>query len=305
MRRHAPGAPVISASSRDAASAQARDSLSGIGLTALSVFVFAGSNVIAKSVMTNCPVGETLFVRCAVTLLLLAPFMRPRDFAIVRGVGHPLLHLLRLIGAAGDSFGFYWAISVLPLADVSAIYLASPIYVTGLSALFLGERVGWRRWAAVLVGFVGVLIALRPGEAKLSMYALVALMGSLSLSMSLVVTRRLRRVPNIVLVASQMAGLMLLMGTTAPGWVWPTPVQAGLMVLIGVVSMAGFLCMYRGLQLAFASVVVPFQYTSIIWAGLLGYLVFGDMPGASTLTGAAVIVGAGVFIMLHEGRGLR
>ncbi len=157
--------------------------------------------------------------------------------------------------------------SALPLADVSAIYLASPIYVTGMSALFLGEHVGWRRWSAVLMGFCGVLIALHPSGAGLSAHALVALVGSL-LSTSLVATRRLRGVPNIVLVTSQTVALLLATLATAVDWVWPAPTQAGLLVLLGVVTTAGFLCMYRGLQLALASVVVPFQYSAIIWAVL-------------------------------------
>ena len=152
----------------------------------------------------------------------------------------------------------------------------------------------------MLVGFAGVLIALRPGTGTLSPHALVALVGSLSYSASIVATRRLRRVPNMVLVASQSAALALFVLATAEGWVWPTPGQWLGMVLIGVGAVGGFLCMTRGVQLAPASVVTPFQYSSIVWAGALGYLVFGDVPGLATLAGAAVIIGAGIFIVLRE-----
>ncbi len=286
----------------DAAPLRVQNAMAGIALTALSFFVFAGANAIGKWVEGDIPVGETLFVRSLVTLLLLVPFLRRRDFRIARAVGHPWLHLLRMAGAAVDSSSYYFAISALPLADVSAIYLASPIYVTGMSALFLGERVGWRRWTAVVVGFAGVLIALRPAGAGLTVHALVAVAGSLAFSTSLVATRRLRGVPNTVLVTSQTAALLVATLATAAAWVWPTPAQAGLLALLGVVTMAGFLLMYHGLQLALASVVAPFQYTSIIWAGVLGYLVFGDVPGSATLAGAAVIIGAGVFIVLRERR---
>jgi drug/metabolite transporter (DMT)-like permease len=279
---------------------RARSELTGIVLSVLSVVVFSLSNAIAKWVIVDFPVGETLFVRCVVTLLLLVPFVRRRDFAVMGAVGRPWLNLLRVGGSVVDSSSFYWAISALPLADVSAIYLASPIYVTGMSALFLGERVGWRRWSAVVVGFAGVQIALRPSGASQSAYALVALMGSIFYSMSVVATRRLRGVPNILLVATQVTGLMVASTVTAPDWIWPTAVQLGLMTLVGVVSMAGFLLLNRGLQLALASVVAPIQYTSIVWAGVLGYLVFGDVPGAATLIGSTVIVGAGVFIVLRE-----
>ena len=300
--RPAAGVAVSAASRREAVPSRVQNALAGIALTALSYFVFAGANAIGKWVEGDCPVGETLFVRSLVTLLLLVPFLRRRDFALAGAVGHPWLHVLRMAGTVVDSSAYYWAISALQLADVSAIYLASPIYVTGMSALFLGERVGWRRWTAVLVGFTGVLIALRPSGAGLSAHALVAVVGSLFFSMSLVATRRLRGAPNIVLVTSQTAALLVATLATAAAWVWPTPAQAGLLGLLGVLTMAGFLLMYRGLQLAFASVVAPFQYTSIIWAVVLGYLVFGDVPGSATLTGAAVIIGAGVFIVWRERR---
>jgi drug/metabolite transporter (DMT)-like permease len=294
--------PVSAVSRREAAPPGAQNALAGIALTALSFFVFAGGNAIGKWLEADCPVGETLFVRSAVTLLLLVPFLRARDLRIATAIGQPWLHLLRMAGTVVDSSAYYWAISVLPLADVSAIYLASPIYVTGLSALFLGERVGWRRWTAVLVGFAGVLIALRPSGAGLSAHALVAVAGSLCFSMSLVATRRLRGVSNLVLVSSQTVALLVATLATAVAWVWPTPAQAGLLVLLGVVTTTGFLCMYHGLRLALASVVAPFQYTSIVWAVVMGYLIFGDVPGAATLTGAAVIIGAGVFIVWRERR---
>ena len=294
---------MISASRLDAVPARPQQGLAGIGMMALSVAVFAGSNVIAKWLVADCPVGETLFVRCTVTLMLLLPFLRRRDLLVVWAVGRPWLHLLRLVGGSLDSICYYWAITVLPLADASAIYLAAPICVTGLSALFLGERVDWQRWAAVLVGFAGVLIALRPGGATLSVYALVALAGTVSYSASVAATRRLRKVPNIVLVASQVVGVLVFTGATAGGWIWPSFTQDGLLVAVGVLSMGGFLFLNRGLQLAPASVVTPLQYTGIVWAGVLGYLVFGDVPGASTLAGAAVIIAAGAFIVLRQRRG--
>jgi len=130
----------------------------------------------------------------------------------------------------------------------------------------------------------------------------VAVVGSLFFSMSLVATRRLRGAPNIVLVTSQTVALLVATLATAAAWVWPTPAQAGLLALLGVVTMAGFLLMYHGLQVAVAWVVAPFQCAGVIWAVVLGYLVFGDVPGSATLTGSAVIIGAGVFIVWRERR---
>lgn len=277
------------------------DALAGIGFTVLGVLLFAGCNALSKWLVVGTPVGEILFLRSVVALLLLAPFIHRRDLVALRAEGRWGLHFLRVGFSVVEVGCFYWALSGLPLGDTSTIYLAGPIYVTALSAVFLRERVGWRRWTAVLAGFVGVLVALRPTGAALSPHALVAVGGSLLYAGSLVATRRLRGTPNALLVASQIAGLLLLSGATAAfGWVLPTPGEAVLLALVGVGSMGGYLCVNRGLQLAPASVVAPFQYTSIVWAMALGALVFAETYAPATLLGAAIIVAAGVFIVVRE-----
>jgi drug/metabolite transporter (DMT)-like permease len=238
-----------------------------------------------------------------VILLLLAPFIGRRDLLALRTEGKWALHSMRIWFSAVEVGCFYWALSGLPLGDTTTIYLAAPIYVTALSALFLREHVGWRRWLAVLAGFAGVLVALRPSEAALSPHALVAVGGSLLYAGSLVATRRLRGTSNALLVATQVAAVLLLSAATAlSGWVFPTPGETGLVVLVGVVSMGGYLCVNGGLQLAPASAVAPFQYTSIVWAMVLGHLAFAETYAATTLLGAAIIVAAGVFIVVRESR---
>jgi drug/metabolite transporter (DMT)-like permease len=209
---------------------------------------------------------------------------------------------------------YYWALTALTLAGISTIYMAAPIYTVALSALFLREQVGWRRWLAVLAAFGGVLVALRPdvgggvgvaGVGSVGVHALVALFGSLLYATSLVATRRLRATPNRLLVASQVAALALFTGASSGlGWVMPTSSAIGQMALIGAVSLIAYLCVNRGLQLAPASAVAPFQYSSIIWAIILGYLAFAEIPTGATLVGATVIVAAGLFILLRE-RALR
>jgi drug/metabolite transporter (DMT)-like permease len=277
--------------------------LAGIGLTVLGVLLFAGCNALTKWLVADMPVGEILFLRSVVTLLLLAPFIGRHDLLALRAEGRWGLHAVRIGFSAIEVGCFYWALSGLPLGDTTTIYLAAPIYVTALSAVFLRERVGWRRWVAVLAGFVGVLVALRPSEAALSPHALVAVGGSLLYAGSLVATRRLRGTSNVFLVATQVAAVLLLSAATAPfGWVLPSLGEAALVVLVGVVSTGGYLCVNGGLQLAPASAVAPFQYTSIVWAMVLGHLVFAETYAATTLLGAAIIVAAGVFIVVRESR---
>ena len=127
-------------------------------------------------------------------------------------------------------------------------------------------------------------------------------MGSVAYAVSIVATRKLRAVPNTILVASQMAVLVVGAAAVGSGWIWPTPAEAGLMAAVGLFAMLGFLAQNRGLQLARASVVAPTQYTSILWAGMMGFLMFQEIPGLYTLLGAAVIIGAGGFILLREQR---
>jgi drug/metabolite transporter (DMT)-like permease len=170
-----------------------------------------------------------------------------------------------------------------------------------MAALFLGEQVGWRRWAAVITGFVGVVVAVNPGAGSLSTPALVAVFGSVVYSASIICTRSLRATPSTVLVATQMGMLCLLSTTTATlGWVVPSTEQFVLMGLIGVIAMAAFWCQNQGLRLTAASVAAPFNYTSIIWAAGFGLVLFHDIPTPRTLAGAAIIVCAGLFILFRE-----
>lgn len=280
-----------------------RQALAGLLITLLGVFVFSGSNALAKWLVASYPVGETLFFRSSVALLILLPLIGRREIAQTRAGGRFWLHALRCGFSAIEVGCFYWAITAVHLADASAIYLACPIYVTAMGALFLGERVGWARWAAVLAGFAGVLVALQPGAGSLSPQALVAVGGSLLYAVSLAATRRLRGTPNIVLVASQVAALNLLCLATAPfGWIMPSPRDGLALALVGLISLAGYLCVNRGLQLAPASAVAPFQYSSIVWTTVLGYAVFGEAPSMALLLGSAIIVAAGVAVVLAERR---
>jgi drug/metabolite transporter (DMT)-like permease len=274
--------------------------LAGIGVTLLSTLVFSISNALAKKLMQGYPFGETVFARSLTAMVLLAPLIR-RDH--LRGLlrdGQWRLHLLRCACSAVEVCCYYWAITASQLADITTIYMAGPIYVTALSAIFLREKVGWRRWAAVLVGFLGVLLALRPGG-SVDRHALVAVFGSLLYATSLTAVRRLRETPNFVLVITQVAALNLVSLATIPfGWRVPGPFDALGLAMVGVISTAGYILVTRGLQLAPASVVAPFGYASILFAVVLGYLVFGDVPGPSTMLGAAIIVGAGLFIVFRE-----
>ena len=293
-----------------AARADSSRLLVGIGVTMLGVLVFALSNALAKWLTGGYPVGQILFVRSVVVLAILAFLVTREDIRAMRQAGRPWLHVWRAILSAVEVVCFYWAIVELPLAGGTTIYLAGPIYVTAMSAIFLREDVGWRRWLAVLAGFGGVVVALQPSGLSFTIYTAVSVAGSVMYAISLVITRRLRGTPTTLLVGVQVVPLLLITALSAwplhpptslvGGWIMPGPTDAAILALVGLLSLVGYWCINRGLQLAPASVITPFNYVSIVWATILGYLVFAEIPTQAMLTGAAIIVAAGLYIVLRE-----
>jgi drug/metabolite transporter (DMT)-like permease len=274
--------------------------VAGIALMAAGIFLFAVNDALGKWLVATYSVGQVLLVRSAAALALLAPFIwRDRtSFAVAPRRG---LQALRASLATIEVACFYWAVAFLPLADVMAYYLAGPIFVTAIAAVALREPVGWRRWSAVLVGFVGVIVCLRPGAATLSWPALIALAGSFTFSLSMIATRYLRGTSDTVLVTTQTVAALAFGAIVAPlGWATPSPRDLALLALLGMVAMVAHVCVNRSLKLAPASIVVPYQYTTIIWAVAFGYLVFGDVPDLAMLVGAAIIIAAGLFILARE-----
>jgi drug/metabolite transporter (DMT)-like permease len=266
----------------------------------LGIFLFCCNDALGKWLLGTYSVWQMLVIRSAAAMLLLSPLIW-REGRAIAATPRPWLQLTRVALSVVESIMFFVAVTYLPLADTVTFYLAAPIYVTALSAVFLGEQVGWRRWSAVAVGFVGVMIALRPSAATLTWPALIAIAGSLGFSLFLITTRMLRGASDVVMVGGQFAAMLLVSAIAAPfGWVAPTARDFGLMMILGVVAMTAFACVNRSLKLAPASVVVPYQYTMIVWAVALGFLVFGDVPDAFTLAGSLVIIAAGLYIFWRE-----
>jgi drug/metabolite transporter (DMT)-like permease len=280
---------------------RSRATLAGIGLMLAGIFLFAFNDAIGKWLVATYSVGELLLVRSSAALLLLAPFIWRVGKKAFLTAPRPKVQALRVVLSSLEVAMFFWAAAYLPLADVVTFYLAGPIYVTALSALLLKEKVGLFRWAAVFAGFGGVLIALQPSPATLTLPALIALAGSISFAFLMIATRVLRDTPNTVLISTQIAGTFAFGAITAPfTWITPSLADFSLLCLFGVISIVAIACLNRSLTLAPASVVVPYQYTMIVWAIVLGYLVFGDIPQPTMLAGAAIITAAGLFIFWRE-----
>jgi drug/metabolite transporter (DMT)-like permease len=275
--------------------------VAGIGWMLAGIGIFSFNDALGKWLLTDYSVGELLLIRSAAALIFLVPFLRNTGTAAFIDAPQPALQVVRIVLSALEVAMFFWAVSYLPLADAVTFYLAGPIYVTALSVLLLGEKVGRRRWIAVTVGFIGVVVALRPSAASFTLPALIALAGSIFFAVLMVTTRMLRRTSDMVLISGQVGATLLFGIAFAPfGWVTPSWRDFLLLSLFGVLSIIALACVNRSLMRAPASTVVPYQYTMIVWAIVLGYVVFGDVPDLLTLAGAAIIIAAGLYIFWRE-----
>jgi drug/metabolite transporter (DMT)-like permease len=275
--------------------------LAGIVLMLTGVFLFSLNDAVGKWLVSIYSVGQLLLIRSATTLILLSPFIWRAGVAAFTRAPRPGLQVLRVVLSSLEVAMFFWAVQAMPLADTITFYLAAPIYVTAFSVWLLGERVGWRRWTAVLIGFCGVVIAMRPSAGMFTLPALIALVGSVFYALLLVTTRMVKDTNDTVLMSSQFFGSFAFGAIVAPfGWVTPSPYHLLFLSGFGVVSIAAMFCINRSLKLAPASVVVPYQYSLIVWSVLLGWLVFGELPDAWTITGGAIIIAAGLYIFWRE-----
>lgn len=275
----------------------------GILLYSAGILFFALNDALGKWLVGDYAVSQILFLRSIGAGIILAGLVW-RSRATLSANGSVALHGLRVLCAAADSFAFYYACRDLPLADVMTYYMAAPLIIVALSGPVLGERVGPARWMAVVTGFVGVLIALQPSRAAFSPSALIGLGGAAMFATSATITRKLRSTPWLTLVTYQFigSGLVGLLGS-AFAWTSPSARDVGLMFTVGIVSMASFIAITKALSLVSASLLAPFHYTSIVWAVLLGWLVWGDVPALSTTIGVLVIVGSGLFALYPEPQG--
>lgn len=273
----------------------------GIAMMMLGILLFVLNDVLGKWLVTTYTVGQVLLIRSIFAIVMLSPMIWREGVRRVATPPRPGLQLLRVVFSTAEVAAFYWAVAYLPLADVVTFYLAGPIWVTALSGPLLGEKVGLRRWLAVLVGFVGVVIAMRPTSAVLGLPSLIGLTGSFFFALLMITTRQLRGTPDTTLVTWQVLAAMAAGLVAAPfGWITPSPVDFLLLGLLGVVATLGHMCVNRSLKLAPAAVVVPYQYTQIVWAVLMGWLFFGDSPGLELIVGSAIIIGAGLYLFLAE-----
>ncbi|ESX96926.1 MULTISPECIES: DMT family transporter [unclassified Mesorhizobium] len=275
--------------------------LAGILLMLAGDFMFALNDAMGKWLVASFSVGQVVLIRSIGAFIVLGPMIANQGAGRLFQMERPVLQILRVLATTVDTALFYAAVVYLPLADVMSFYMAGPIYVAALSHFLLGEKVGWRRWAAILVGFCGVLIILKPSSAAFSQSSLFALVGSLAFAFAIILSRRLRGTSDTTLVTWQTIGTLLVGGVMTIGaWQTPSALDFGAMLLLGIVSCSAHLMITRALKLAPASTLAPLHYSLLLWAVIFGLAFFGDVPGPRILIGSAIVVLAGLFIFHRQ-----
>ena len=275
-------------------------------LFALAAFaVFATHDVIVKFLGTLYAPFQIIFFSALLTFPL-ATFMLMRDptQGHLRPV-HPWWTGFRTAAAVVGAVSVFYAFSVLPLAQVYAILFATPLLITILSIPVLGETVRLRRWAAVVVGLIGVIVVLRPGQAELSLGHGAALMGACAAAFASIIVRKIGRDErSVVLMLYPLVANFVVMGAALPFVYQPMPIEhLGLVAVISAFALVAGLMMIAAYTNADAAIVAPMQYSQIIWATLFGILLFDELPDQATLVGAAIIIASGLYIVLRESRG--
>ena len=273
----------------------------GIAFMLLAVLMFALNDTMGKWLVATYSVGQLLMLRSIAAFIVLSPLIVRAGWRTLVDVPRPGLLITRALLAAAEVGAFYLAVAYLPLADVITYWMAAPIYVAALSPLLLGEKVGWRRWTAIVIGFIGVVIAMEPSAQTLTLPALISIGGSMLFALMMVAGRALRGTSDLAMVFWPILVSGIGGAATVPfGWVTPTGFDLALLGLLGVVALAAHFFVNRSLALADASTVTPYQYTLLVWAVLFGWLFFGEVPRTAMLIGAAVIVASGLYIFFRE-----
>jgi drug/metabolite transporter (DMT)-like permease len=278
--------------------------MTGIALMLCAVATFAVQDTCAKYLAGAYPAVQVAWARYAISLVLILaalPWLGARSALVSR---RPGLQLLRGVMLYTSTLLFVLAVGYIPLATATAIGFVSPLLLTALSIPFLGETVGPRRWIAIGVGFLGVLIIVRPGQGDWHWALLLPVAMASFNAFYQVATRLLRGVdrPITALLYPTFVGAVIGLAPVPFVWVTPGAVDLAVMASMGFCGAISHFLMIRAFALAPATTLAPFAYTQLIWVAVLGYAVFGDLPEAATLLGAAVIAASGLYIFQRERR---
>ena len=257
---------------------------------------------ITKWLTADFHAGEILFYRGIWMFPVLAILIHRNGGMKTLRLKQPSGVILRGMAALTASVFVTVSLMRLPLAETMALVFIAPLLLTASSPFLLREEVGWQRWMAVLVGFAGVLLIIQPGPDGFNSWVIFALLAALGSASRDIITRRLGTHDSAATVMFYTSIIALIAGAvTLPfGTHWPDPGQWGLFILGGIMVTFAHLLIVMSLQMAAAAVVSPLKYLSLVWSALIGFMVWGDIPGPMKMTGAALVVLAGLFIFYRE-----
>jgi S-adenosylmethionine uptake transporter len=282
------------------------DNARGAAFMAVSMAGFALNDGLMKAVMADLPLFQAVFLRGVMATALIAALAATRGAFAQRFPmrDRPVL-LMRSLGEIGSTICFLTALFHMPIADATAILQATPLSVTLAAAIFLGAPVGWRRWTAILVGFAGVMLIVRPGGAGFDAAALWAVAAVGFITLRDLSTRFFSPgVPSLLVALVTSGAITLVAGllSAAGAWVELDPDHWIRLAAAAGFLFVGYLFGVMSMRVGEIAVVSPFRYTVLIWALLIGALAFGQLPDGLTLTGAAIVVATGLYTLWRERR---
>ena len=280
------------------------DNVFGAIFMAVSMLSFIGNDALMKFLFQTISVEQGIFMRGLVSVPLLAVIAYFRKSLFIRiDWRNWRVILVRAFAELASTMLFLTALAHMPLANITAILQSLPLTVTMFAAVFFGEVVGWRRWSAILVGFIGVLIIIRPASDGFNEYAVLALVAVGFITLRDAITRRLDRSVPSLFVAFVSAIPVLLFGgamTVTTGWT-PISWSMGMIVLVAAIAITcGYSFAVMAMRNGDISFVAPFRYTGMIWAILFGFLLFGNLPDQMTILGSCIVIGMGGYAFHRE-----
>lgn len=270
----------------------------------ISMAAFTVNDAIAKFVSDSMNMAQVMLVR-GVFASMLVGVIAWQSGALTQ-LRHALnsMVMLRVAGDAAGTLTFLLALQHLPLANVSAILQALPLAVAMGAALFLGEGVGWRRWLAISVGFIGVLIVVRPGVEGFSVHSLLVLACVLFCAVRDLATRRIpEAIPSLLVSAVTSTAITILGAALLPamgGWTPMQPSMVLYLALAAVLVLIGYQFIIMAMRVGDISFIAPFRYTALLWAIALSIVIFGDFPDSAMIMGSAIIVASGLYTLYRE-----
>ena len=286
-----------------------KDNLLAASFMTASMAAFTFNDTLMKMMAGDVPRYQLLFLRGLMTSTIVAVIAwRMGAFAVRLTPKDRARVLLRSLTDTAAAFFFLTALFNMPLANVTAILQALPLTITLAAWAIMGEPVGWRRFLAIAVGLLGVMLIIRPGAEDFTVYSLYAMAAVACVTARDLITRTMSPdVPSMLAVFVNSAMIMIVFGIlTIPGdWVAMTPRTWGLTSGAAILIIGAYLFSILVMRVGDISFVAPFRYTGLLWALILGYLVFGDWPAPLTLLGAGIVVASGLFMLYRETRAMK